>query len=139
MTPQEIFYETLNRVIGEVLTAAHYTLFENPMQQARGMFRYHKKLADDRYGFIEFQMLYHPDLSRFRISLLRNSSLDARTAAPDAVEHALAWIIWHEYQARVLSSEDHWWVYHHPQDLAAALVEAGKLLFGYGVPWLEGY
>ena len=141
MTPQEDFLPVLLHVIGQPLDAAHYHLEDAPMQQARGLFRFHKELDDGRHGFIEFQTLYHPqsELSRFRISLLRNDKAQARVASPVAEEYSLAYIIWHEYEARVLPADEHWWLYKHPQDLAQHLFEAGKLLFAYGVPWLENF
>jgi hypothetical protein len=93
------------------------------MQQGRGLFRFRKNNT-----LIDFQMLYYPqsDLARFRVSLTR-----------DDETQSLASIIWHEYDARVLPSDDHWWQYKQPTDLGQELLEAGKLLFGYGLPWLE--
>lgn len=138
-SPSELFLQTVQHVAGQALAAAHYQLEAQPMQQARGLLRYGKALGPERYAFIEFQSLYHPqsDLGRFRINLLRNNSPEARAPGPAQVEQTLSQVMWHHYDARVLPAEDHWWLYKHQQDLAYALMEAGKLLFGYGVPWLE--
>lgn len=132
------FYAVLNHVLGPALAAAKYELEDMPMHHTRGLFRYRKQLAEGQYGFIEFQNLYHSQsgLSRFRIILLKNSQLDAR--APGTLEKTLSELIWNEFGARVLSAEDHWWLYKHPQDLAYEMYEAGSLLFAYGIPWLEG-
>lgn len=133
------FYAVLNHVLGQALAAGNYQMEDNPTHQSRGLFRYGKQLAPDKYVFIEFQTLYHPqsELSRFRVNLLKNNHPDARATSPDAVEKTLSEVIWHDFGARVLPFADHWWMYKHPQDLAYELLEAGKLLFGYGVPWLE--
>ena len=135
------FISVLRHVVGQPLEAARYTLEDTPMHHARGLFRFHKELDDGRHGFIEFQTIYHPqsDLSRFRISLLRNDRPEARAASPAAEERSLAHIIWHEYEARILPADEHWWTYKGPEDLAFHLYEAGKLLFAYGVPWLENF
>ena len=139
--PQEDFLPVLLHVIGQPLEAANYQLEDDPMHHARGLFRFHKQIDDETHGFIEFQTLYHPqsELSRFRISLLRNDQPQARVASAAAEERSLAHIIWHEYGVRVLPADEHWWTYKHAQDLAFHLYEAGKLLFAYGVPWLENY
>lgn len=138
-TPQDIFIQTLQQVIGQPLAAAHYLLEDTPAHHMRGLFRFRKHIAEQQYTFIEFQMLYHDQsgLSRFRITLLKNSVLHARTPTPALVERTLSQVIWEDYQARVLPAADHWWMYKQPQDLGYALYEAGTLLFGYGVPWLE--
>jgi hypothetical protein len=135
------FGDVLRHVVGQALDAAHYELEDNPTHQARGLFRFRKQLAENVYAFIEFQTLYHDQsgLSRFRINLLKNSVPDARASTPEAVETTLPTVIWHEFGAHnVLPSDDHWWMYKYDQDLAYELVEAGRLLFGYGVPWMEG-
>lgn len=128
MTPQQTFLNVLLHVVGAPLEAAGYRLEDSPMQQARGLFRFQKSLSHSRV-FIEFQMLYHSEFSRFRLNLIR--SAEARE------EYTLAGLLWNVYHVQVLPSEDHWWQYKQPQDLAQGLYEAGRLLFGYGVPWLE--
>ena len=139
MTPSDGFLSVLQHVMGQALDAAQYRLEDQPMQQARGLYRYSKHLESDLFVFIEFQTLYHPqsELSRFRINLLKNDQPYAR-AGNMQIEHDLAYVIWHEYESRVLPADMHWWTYKFANDLAPQLIEAGKLLFAYGVPWLEG-
>jgi hypothetical protein len=135
------FLPVLQHVVGQPLEAARYQLEDTPMHHARGLFRFHKELEDATHAFIEFQTIYHPqsDLSRFRISLLRNDQPQARIASAAAEERSLAHIIWHEYEARILPADEHWWTYKSAEDLAYHLYEAGKLVFAYGVPWLEHF
>lgn len=138
--PNVVFQQVLNHVLGQALAAAHYQLEDTPMHHARGLLRYRKQPADNFYTFIEFQNLYHPqsELSRFQINLIRNSQANARAQSDHLAEQTLPFVIWNVYQAEVLPSAEHWWLYKHPQDLAYELYNAGQLLFGYGVPWLEG-
>ena len=139
MDAPDFFLATVQHVIGQPLSAAGYVLEDNPLHQTRGLFRYRKALDIERYAFLEFQTLYNPqsELSYFRITLLRNVTPDARAASPEQLERSLAHLLWHEYDLRVLSFDDHWWVYKFQQDLAPSLYDAGKLLFAYGIPWLE--
>lgn len=125
MSPAQEFLATLQHVMGAALAQAEYGYDEQALLAARGLFRFVKGP-----NAIEFQTLYHPQsgLSRFRIGLVRGSE-----------ESTLAGLIWHDYQARVLPSDDYWWLYKFPRDLAPHLLEAGKLLFAYGLPWLEDW
>lgn len=138
------FYLMIRRVCGQAFSAANYILEENPMQQARGLVRFHKQLVNlgvDSYGFIEWQLVAFEQspFARFRIQLLRNQGIDARavTDYDKREERNLAWVIWHHYRARVLPDDDFWWSYRHDAELPHLLASAGKLLFGYGVPYLE--
>jgi hypothetical protein len=45
--------------------------------------------------------------------------------------------MWNEYDVRVLPSEDYWWEFRTGDELPHALAAAGKMLFAYGIPWLE--
>lgn len=138
------FKDTLLKVVGQAMTAANLQLEDNEMQQARGLIRFHKPLpalGEDIYGFVEWQLLAfeRSHLARFNVILLRNQGLDARAITEYAhrEEHTLAWIIRHAYQSEVVPTDDHWWTFRDGTELAYALVEAGKLLFGYGMPYLE--
>jgi hypothetical protein len=138
------FKETLETVAGQALDAAGYQLEADPMQLGRGMVRYVKplpELGEDIYGFIEWQLLAFEQSSfyRFRIQLLRNQGKSARTPTghPLQTECTLAWVIWHVYQARILPSDDEWWSFRYEDELPQLIANAGRLLFGYGVPWLE--
>ncbi|GEM_PF-5843142 len=79
-------------------------------------------------------------LSRFRVNLLRNTGPDARSPSQYAgkVDTTLGKLLWDDFGVRQLNGPDHWWSFSTPNELAYALVEAGKLLFGFGIPWLEG-
>lgn len=78
--------------------------------------------------------------SRFRVNLLRNTGPDARSPSQYAgrVDTTLGKLLWDDFGVRQLSGPDHWWSFTTPNQLAHALVKAGKLLFGFGIPWLEG-
>jgi hypothetical protein len=129
-------------VIGQALAAGGYALQNNPTHQARGLFRYRKTLADSVSVYVEFQLLYYQGggTSRFRVNLLRNSGPDARSASEFSgkVDTTLGQLLWEGFGVRQLSGPDHWWPFSTPNELAYALVEAGKLLFGFGIPWLDG-
>jgi hypothetical protein len=138
------FKDTLLKVAGQALQAAGFELEDNDMQQARGLIRFRKplpELGEDIYGFVEWQLLAFEQspLARFQIILIRNRGIDARTIAgyEHQEEHSLAWIIRHAYQSQVVPTDDHWWAFRDSNELAYAIAEAGRLLFGYGMPYLE--
>lgn len=135
------FKEMLNLVVGQALAAAGYVCEDNTLQQARGLIRYHKPLGDEAYAFIEWQFLAFEQspIAQFQVILLRNQGLDARamTDYEQRAEHTLPWVIWHVFEARVVPSDMTWWEFRDGDELGQALVSAGRLLFGYGVPWLE--
>jgi hypothetical protein len=129
------------RVVGQALTALGYTLQSNPTHQARGLFRYSKSFENGISTYVEFQVLYYQGgSSRFRVNLLRNMGLDARSPGDygEKVDTTLGKLIWDDFGVRQLTGPDHWWTFRDPNELAYALAEAGKLLIGFGVPWLEG-
>jgi hypothetical protein len=136
------FGQMIEHVAGQALAAAGYLLQDNPTHQSRGLFRYRKPLAGDVAAYVEFQLLHYTICgpSRFRVNLLCNTGLDARFESKyaDRVDTTLGKLIWDTFEVRQLSGPDHWWVFNNPTELAYALVEAGKLLFGFGIPWLEG-
>lgn len=142
MNLYENFLNVLDYVAGKALAAARYSLHANPMHHARGLFRFHKSLADGAVAYIEFQVLHYQQgkPSRFCIQLLRNrGGLDARDAnAPDRLETTLSALLWEDFGLRVLPDPNYWWVFHTDRDLGFAIGEAGKLLFAFGIPWLEG-
>jgi len=145
VTPQATFTQTFGeiaaRVVGQALTALGYTLQSNPTHQARGLFRYSKTFEDGHSTYVEFQALYYQGgPSRFRVNLLRNIGPDARSPSDYAekVDTTLGKLLWNEFGVRQLSSPDHWWTFRAPNELAYAIAEAGKLLIGFGIPWLEG-
>ncbi len=140
--PQALFGQALQTVAGQALAAAGYALQDNPMHQARGLFRYRKALADGVSIYVEFQLLHYAagGPSRFRINLLRNTGADARSPGQYAgkIDTTLGRLLWEDFGVRQLSGPEHWWSFNHPVELGHAIAEAGKLLFGFGIPWLEG-
>lgn len=141
-TPQDSFGQLLQMVVGEAFTAAGYKLQNNPTHQSRGLFRFQKALDDDISAYIEFQLLYYPGggPSRFRVNLLRNRGPDARITSNDdkRVEIALTKLLWEDFDVQQLSGPDHWWLFNNSYDLGHAIAEAGKLIIGFGMPWVEG-
>jgi len=140
-TPQQIFGNLVVTVLGSALTASGYALQENPTHQSRGLFRYAKPLSDSITAYAEFQLLYYQGASsRFRVNLLRNKGADARAQSTyaDKVEITLSRMLWDVFHVEQLDSPDHWWTFSNQQQLGAGLIEAGKLLIGFGLPWLEG-
>ncbi len=140
----QVFKEMLVTIVGQPLDAAGYIMEDDILQQARGMIHFQKRLLDqeaDVYGFIEWQLLAFEQspAARFQVILLRNHGTDARaiTSYVHRAEYSLPWVIWHVFDARILPSDDVWWDFRDENELAHALSHAGRLLFGYGVPWLE--
>jgi hypothetical protein len=130
------------RVAGQALTALGYTLQSNPTHQARGLFRYSKTLEGGISAYVEFQVLHYQvgGPSRFRVNLLRNTGIDARAPSDygEKIDTTLAKLVWDEFGVRQLAGPDHWWTFRDPNELGYAIAEAGKLLIGFGIPWLEG-
>lgn len=140
----DYFQRLLIKVVGQPLDAAHYQLEDNPMQHQRGLLRFVKvvpKLGAGVHCFIEWQLLAFAQspVARFQINLLRNTSADARakTTYAEQAETTLSWVMWHVYGVRLLPADDSWWEFRNEGELGYALANAGKLLFAYGVPWLE--
>lgn len=139
----ETFKATLAQVAGGAFAAAGYALEDAPMHHMRGLFRYRRQPAGQDEGwYIEFQVLnYGPTgggPSRFRVGLLRGTADDPR--APGGMEVTLARLVWDRFGVRGmgLSGPEHWWAFGNDTQMAYAIAEAGKLLFAFGVPWLEG-
>lgn len=132
-TPQTAFGDMLEQVTGQAFAAGGYRLIPDAVQQGNGLFRYEK--AGERARFaVEFHVLAHQDTPvRFRVMLRRDG-----LAGQPALRMPLARLLWADYRVRLLSGPDHWWACEGAAALAEALLEAGKLVFGYGIPWLEG-
>ncbi len=141
-TPQVAFGDMLEKVAGSAFRASGFTLQDNATHQARGLFRYRKDLADGVSVYVEFQLLFYKigGPSRFRVNLLRNKGADARTASSyqGKVDTTLGKLLWEDFGVQTLGTPDAWWTFNTAQELATALVEAGKLVIGFGIPWLEG-
>jgi hypothetical protein len=137
----EAFGAMLEHVAGQAFAAAGYMLQPNPMHHMRGLFRYHKPLTEGITAYVEFQMLAYADgSSRFRVMLMRSAGADARTpgADPARVEKSLSRLIWEDFGVRQYDAPEHWWSFRTPEALGHAIAEAGRLIFGFGIPWLEG-
>lgn len=140
MSLYESFRQILLHVAGQAFDAAGYQLQDNPMHQARGLFRYRKALSETLRVYVEFQVLFYQQggPSRFRVNLLRSSGADARADGATTEERTLAALVWEDFGARVLSGPDHWWLVRNEREVGFGIAEAGKLIFGFGIPWLEG-
>ena len=141
-TPQALFGQILETVAGQAFAAAGYELQTNAMHQSRGLYRYRKMLpgTENISVYIEWQLLYYQGgPSRFRVNLLRSNGPDARSGDADVMgETTLAKLIWEGFGVRQLTGPEHWWSFDGPQRLGLGVAHAGKLVFGFGIPWLEG-
>lgn len=143
---QQHFRALLLTVVGQAFTAAGYHLQDNPMQEAGGLFRFHKSLDDDLSAYIEFQVLVYTNNewvagmpSRFRVTLVRSDQPSARISRhPKYVRRTLAELVVEDFDVQILPDVDHWWVFSNVNELGNALAEAGHLVVGYGMPWLSG-
>jgi len=121
-------------VLGQALGAAGYQLEEDPVGEASGRFQFRLAGESGVDRRIEFQLLvgtaseWAPQMpSRFRVTLFR-----------DGAERALAALVVQDFAVAILPSADHWWSWQSSGDPGAALAEAGHLLVGFGIPWLNG-
>ena len=136
---QDYFRTLLQTVAGQAFAAAGYHLENAPMQWAGGKMRYTKRLEDGSCAAIVFQALVTTDTawsmgapSRFRVELAR--SRDGQAIVP----RSLSKLVVDDFGVKILPSADHWWAYSDTDSLGNALAEAGHLVVGYGMPWLEG-
>ncbi|MCY4526570.1 MAG: hypothetical protein OXB89_08160, partial [Anaerolineaceae bacterium] len=120
--------------LGQALGAAGYQLAEDPVSEAAGRFQFRMAGESEAELRIEFQVLvgtaseWAPQMpSRFRVTLFRQGA-----------GRALAALVVQDFGVAILPSADHWWSWQNSGDLGAALAEAGHLLFGFGIPWLNG-
>ncbi len=146
-SPQENFRLILLTVMGQVFSAAGYSLEESSVQWAGGRFRFFKPLDDDLFAFIEYQLLAYVDSewssgmpSRFKITLTRTeqSSPTAVSTHSEFARRDLSALVVMDFSVAILPSADHWWTYRTIDELGKALAESGHLLAGYGMPWLSG-
>lgn len=132
----QYFKDVLLQIAGQALTAAEYALEDSELTQARGLVRFYKSfptLGENAQLRVGWQLLAFAQspFARFRVELAR---LDADN---ETIKRTLSHVIWHSYEARVLPTEDFWWEFKTSDDLPHTLASAGKLLFAYGIPWLE--
>jgi hypothetical protein len=146
-SPQEYFRLILLTVVGQAFGAAGYSLEDSFVQQSGGLFRFTKALDGGLYGFIEFQLLNYTDSqwssgapSRFRVILIRSDQPSAVTPSrhPRYARRTLSALVVNDFGVGILPSGDHWWTFTSTEQMGNALVEAGHLVVGYGMPWLCG-
>jgi hypothetical protein len=132
----------LHTVVGQAFGAAGYALDESSTQQAGGRFRYVKRLPAGLNAFIEFQMLHYIEgrPSLFRVTLTRTDQLSAALPSqhPQYAQRDLSTLVVEDFGVSILPSAGHWWQYRTTDELGKALAEAGHLIVGYGIPWLNG-
>jgi hypothetical protein len=146
-TPQQHFGLVLQTVVGQAFRAAGYSLDDRPAQQRAGLFRYTRPLEDGHDAIIEFQVLTYTDTehssgmpSRFRVTLMTTERRKpASSEAPArAKRRDLSALVVTDFGVPILPSAEYWWSYRDVSELGRALAEAGHLIVGYGMPWLEG-
>lgn len=133
---QDAFRSVLMTVVGQAYGGAGYQLEEMPLQWIAGRYCFSKPLAEGRRGVIDYQVLIYSENayvnrmpSRFRVTLQR---------APGGVSRTLAQLVVEDFGVAILPSADHWWQFNDMVSLGKALAEAGHLVVGYGIPWLDG-
>ena len=135
-TKPDAFSALIQTVIGQAFTAAEYHYQPNPIQEIGGRIRYTKTSNNETTYVIDFQVLQFTENawaqsnSRFRVELRRLGN--------DATFKTLSGLVVNDFAVGILPSADHWWQFSDEQSAGYALAEAGHLLFGYGIPWLEG-
>lgn len=126
------FYEVMHPMLGTAFAEAGFVLNEHPAYVQGGLFLWHKHLPDGNSMSVSFQVLthaIHPD--RFHVVLKRSGN-------QEPVSITLSALLWHDFGLHVLDGVEHWWSFTDQPSLVDALLEVGKLLFGYGIPWLLG-
>lgn len=141
----ELFRSLMTMVVGQAFSAAGYTFDHTPLQWIGGKFRFVKLLNADLAAAIEYQVLIYTETgyaarmpSRFRVTLARGAAQGAFNAHPQHISRPLAALVVEDFGVPILPSADHWWTYRDAHTLGRALAEAGHLVVGYGMPWLDG-
>ncbi len=129
MITPEAFRELLLLVLGQMFNAAGYALRASPLHWSGGLFRFERHRGGDVLR-VEYQALLHDQApSRFQVTLAR---------LPGGTPITLPRLLWDDFGVCVLPEADHWWPFRDVADLSDGLLESGKLLAGYGLPWLDG-
>lgn len=138
---QAYFRTLMITVVGQAFGAAGYTLDDNPTRTLGGAFHWQKPLEGGLHALIAYQVLVYAGnaSSRFRVMLTR-TRLNAPKDAQDThyVERTLSALVVEDFGVNILPHADHWWTYSDTASLGKALAEAGYLVVGYGIPFLEG-
>ncbi|MGJ3238418.1 MAG: hypothetical protein ACFE0Q_06910 [Anaerolineae bacterium] len=143
---QEYFRLILHTVMGQAFDAAGYHLKQEPMGWLGGRFRYVKALDDGLSAYVEFQVLVYNDNawsgkqpSRFRVSLVRSDRAGGKPSDhPRYVTRTLSQLVVEDFGVGILPSAEYWWDFADTDSLGQALAEAGHLVVGYAIPYLDG-
>jgi hypothetical protein len=142
----EFFRALMVTVVGQAYQAAGYSLEDAPLKWLNGQYRWLKALEGGLYGLIDYQVLIYSDTphaartpSRFRVALTRADNAQGRASAhPAYATRTLSALVVDDFGVAILPSADHWWTFHDTHSLGQALAEAGHLVIGYGLGWLDG-
>ena len=131
----QYFKEILLTIIGQALVSAQYSLMDDPLSQQRGLYRFRQIMptwGEHGEAWISWQLLafQQSPIARFRIELQRIHS-------PADATRLLADVVVNHFQADILPTADFWWEFRTGDELPHAIAHAGKVLFAYGLPWLE--
>jgi len=138
VTAHEEFRALLLQGVGQALAASGYHLEESPLHEEGGLFRFRRELAGGGSLVVDYQLLVHAMLPlRFQVIVQRVAAPGAEESLPPA-RIGLARLVGEVFGVRVLPAADHWWECPDRRALVDALLESGKLLIGYGLPWLDG-
>jgi hypothetical protein len=136
-TVHDQFQQTLLTVMGQLFDAADYEPTDSPTQHSGGLFRFTRQFDASTQLRVDYQLLPHPEYpARFQITLARHPLTQPPALPPVTI--TLPRLLWEVFQVQVLPDPDHWWTYRAQAQLADGLLESGKLLAGYGLPWLDG-
>ena len=142
----------LHLVLGQAIQAAGYEKQINEISEYAGKFIYWKQYTAETpmlqglYAFIEFQNLNYvtsewaPEaISRFTVFLTRSDAAlpNLKSDDPDYAHCMLSELVVRDFSVGILPSAIYWWPYREHAGLCNALAEAGHLLVGYGIPWLD--
>lgn len=134
----EAIRDLLVTVVGGALQAAGYALDHAPAQWISGLYRFRRSLDETMQLIVDVQVLAHPEYpSRLQVTLAR-AALPGKMPPLGVRKISLPRLVWDVFQVHVLPVSDYWWEFRTQRDLADVLLEAGKLLVGYGLPWLDG-
>lgn len=134
----DMFHQALLTALGPALHHAGYRLDQTPIRWSGGLFCFRRSYDDVLDLVVSFQLLAHPDYpARFQVVLAREGRSAHQPVLP-VVSLSLSRLLWDVFRIQVLPAAEHWWQYRDLAGLGDTLLEAGKLLAGYGLPWLDG-
>lgn len=142
---QDYFSTLLRTVLGQAFAAAGYHFEAAPIQSAGGRYRFVKAFDDGGFGWIDFQVLVYSDSmwsagapSRFRVQLTSSRAMSGESSTVESFSRSLSQLVVTDFGVKILPAADHWWSYRDTKSLGKTLAEAGHLVVGYGIPWLDG-